>query len=299
MLKLIASTVWVWDAEWVPDAPTIRRVYGLAPNLTDTEVIEHAYREAGATPENPRPYLKTILCRIVSIAAVERLEKNGQVASLKVVSVPRLGEGLVDESVILQRFLDGAGRNKPQLVGFNTENADFPILVQRALVNRVTAPKFCDRPNKPWEGVDYFGGKQSDWNLDLLQIIGGRERRNWPSVHQLAAACGIPAKHGGAGDDVAALFSAGRIAEIIRYNQRDALTEYLIWLRLAYFAGKITSAQLDAEENLLVEMLLGMYAADTTRTDLVDFVQEWRGTIVAAMVPATSDEQTELAGADR
>lgn len=295
MIKVVAQHVWVYDAEWVPDPVTIRAVYGCPLEWSDAEVLEHAYKQAGATTENPRPFLKTILCRIVSIAAVKRMEQRGECVSLELVSVPKLGEGFVNEGTVIDRFLESVGRVKPQLVGFNNVNADLPAILQRALVNRVSAPKFCTRPMKSWEGVDYFG-KYSDWHIDLLNEVGSFGKGTNPTLHQIAAACGIPAKHGGSGSDVAELWNAGKLAEIIRYNQRDCLTTYLVWLRLAYLAGKVTSSQLDAEEALLVQALLKMIEADRTRLDLVSFVEEWRGQLaeLEALLP---QDTPALAGA--
>src|SRR4051812_45107519 len=100
MLKLVAPHVWVYDAEWVPDPVTIRAVYACPSEWSDAEVIEHAYEQAGATAENPRPYLKTVLCRIVSIAAVKRREQRGEV-SLELASLPRIGEGHLSEGSVV------------------------------------------------------------------------------------------------------------------------------------------------------------------------------------------------------
>jgi hypothetical protein len=73
MIRHIAPTVVAFDAEWVPDPTTGRRVYGLPPEATDDEVRETMWAAARrADTDDPRPYLKTVLCRVVSIAAVFR-----------------------------------------------------------------------------------------------------------------------------------------------------------------------------------------------------------------------------------
>lgn len=286
MLKLLPEDVWVFDCEWVPDPATGRRVYGLPPIVSDSDVIEEMFREAGATEENPRPYLKTALCRVVSIAAVKRTANaNGVAMSVELVSLPKLGEGLHDERKIVGSFLNNVGQVRPQIVGFNSISADLPALVQRALVHKVSSPKFCKRPNKPWEGIDYFG-KHSDWNVDLKDYCAVFSYgKATPSLNEMAAACGIPAKGGVSGGDVLELWLAGKHAEIIRYNQRDALTTYLLWLRVALFSGLMTREQFDIEETLIVEMLLRMWKEDG-REDLLDFAQEWRGTLFAETVAA-------------
>jgi predicted PolB exonuclease-like 3'-5' exonuclease len=275
VLKLLPDHVWSYDAEWVPDPDTCRRVYGLDPAMSDEDVRAHAFAQAGATADNPRPYLKTALCRVVSIAAVKR-STAANIVSLELVSLPKLGEGLHDERKIVGSFLNNVGQTKPQLVGFNSLSADLPALVQRALVHKVSSPKFCKRPNKPWEGIDYFG-KHSDWNVDLKEYVGCfAYGKATPSLHEIASACGIPAKGGVGGGDVLDLWLAGKHAEIIRYNQRDALTTHLLWLRVALFSGLVAREQHDAEESVLESMCLRMWREEG-RDDLRAFVEEWRG----------------------
>ena len=58
------------------------------------------------------------------------------------------------EAEIVSRFLNAVGDKRPQLVGFNSTNADLKILVQRATANSVQAAKFVKPPNKPWKDYD-------------------------------------------------------------------------------------------------------------------------------------------------
>ena len=234
MYKFIADNVIVFDAEWVPDADSGRRAYSLPLEIPDEEVIEQMYVEGGATPETPRPYLKTILCRVVSIAAVIRKKERNCEPKLILHSLPRIGEGTMDEKTIISRFLDGVGQHRAQIVGFNSTNSDIPILLQRGLACGVSAPKYCKRPPKPWEGVDYFA-RYGDYSIDLKDIVGGFYGKATPSLHELASVLGIPGKLETSGIEVADLWAKGDIESIVIYNQFDALTTYLIWLRSVYF----------------------------------------------------------------
>jgi predicted PolB exonuclease-like 3'-5' exonuclease len=213
VLKLLAPEVWVFDAEWIPDVDTGRRVLGLAAadlllGSSDSDVLDAMFKHGGATEENPRPYLKTVLCRIVSIAAVKRTETDGAV-TLSLVSLPGVTEGALSEAVIVDRFLKSVGKARPQLVGFNSASADLPAIIQRALVHRIAAPKFCARPAKPWEGVDYFV-KHGDWSVDLKDVLtGAGYGKSTPSLNEIAAACGIPAKGSIDGSSVLDLWQLG------------------------------------------------------------------------------------------
>lgn len=273
MFKNVHSSVWAFDAEWVPDPDTGRRVYGLDASMADADVVEEMFRQGGATDDEPRPYLKTVLCRLVSVSAVARTEEDG-VVRLQLHSLPTVGDCNAPEaaeSEILRRFLDGVGRARPQMVGYNSWSADFRILLQRAVALGVQAAGFAKRPDKPWEGVDYFGG--GDWHIDLIEVLAGRGRGR-PSLHEMAAASGIPGKFTGAGDNVLDSWQQGQLDAIIAYNEFDALTTYLLWLRVAYFGGFFDATEYEFEQSR-VQQLLRREGARPERKHLQQYLTEW------------------------
>ena len=138
-------------------------------------------------------------------------------------------------------------------MGYNSGGADLRILLQRGVALGVQAGDFARRPDKPWEGVDYFI-PNGDWHVDLQEILAGRSRGR-PSLHELAVASGIPGKLDVAGSDVQDLWQAGRIEHIVAYNECDAVTTYLLWLRVAHFAGFFDTDQYAAEQSLVRDLL--------------------------------------------
>ncbi len=273
MIKLLHPEVWAFDAEWVPDPATGRRTYDLPPDLPDEEVVAEMWRRGGATEEEPRPYLKTVLCRVVSVAAVIRKRSRDGSIALSLFSLPTPDNHAMPERELLDRFLAGIGRAKPQLVGFNSINADVTILVQRAVALGLQSAQFAERPNKPWEGPDYFA-KGSDFHVDLMNEFSGWGR-GAPTLHELATACGIPGKIGTDGRSVVDLWAAGEVRRIVQYNECDALTTYLIWLRLAHFAGLVTTEAFHAEETQLDQML-ERRAGEGDNAHLGVFLDRWR-----------------------
>ena len=197
MIKSVANEVWAYDCEWVPDLRAGRLVYGLPEELPDSEVLRVMWEQGGATPENPMPFLRTVVCRVVSIATViRRTLKNGEV-QLFLSTLPEAPEDTAqDEAYILHRFLaDGVSTHQPQLVGFNSRNADQRILTQRAIVNGLSLKHLCDRINaKPWESND----------IDLMDLVAGFGKSYAVSLHEIATLCGIPGKLDTTGDDVQA-----------------------------------------------------------------------------------------------
>ncbi|MCU0635514.1 MAG: 3'-5' exonuclease [Gemmatimonadaceae bacterium] len=272
MLKKVLDEIWAFDAEWVPCTATGRRTYGLSASTSDDDVLAHMYREGGATEENPRPFLKTMLCRVVSVAAMIRKVQGGQVR-LSLLALPRVEDGMGSEAAVIERFLSGIGKAKPQLVGFNSIDADLVILSQRALVHRLSVPKFAARPNKPWEGADYFANG-SDYNVDLKKEMSAWGKGT-PSLHEAATACGIPGKLGTTGLDVADMWRNGEIRRIVAYNECDAVTTYLLWLRCALLGGHVTPEAHEAEE-AQVEQFLDERACRPDGAHLGEFLDAWR-----------------------
>ena len=321
MFKMVKDLVWAFDAEWVPDPKAGRLLYGLAEDVPDEQVMQEMWKQGGATDENPTPYLKTVLCRMVSIAAVQRhRHKDGRV-TLHLLSLPRnpgaearsTGAGKTSETTgvssedagrpwqgagdppeeaggpsedsgessaeagspsedtgmaseetapeassgeadLIERFLSALGDRKPQLVGYNSMGADVRILVQRAVVLGLRCPKFASRPNKPWEGVDYFA-RGGDFHLDLKDYATPGWGQGSPSLHELAVLSGIPGKMETSGDQVPAMWLEGRLEDIVAYNECDALTTYLVWLRMAHFAGHFTGEAYAREQEEVWQLL--------------------------------------------
>lgn len=272
MFKLVAKHVWAFDAEWVPDPLSGRLAYDCAAEWDDDAVVEEMWRHGGATSEIPRPYLKTVLCRVVSVAAVVREQQADGSVKHRLTSLPRSSDGLLAERDLLHRFLSQVGAVRPQLVGFNSTSADLPALFQRALVNGLHLKDVCTRPNKPWEGVDYFA-KGSDHNVDLKDIFGGWGKAT-PSLHEIATACGIPGKMGTDGASVVDLWRQGRIREIVQYNEYDAISTFLLWLRAAHLGGFITSEAYEGEQEQF-EAMLRTRALQDGNAHLKTYVEQW------------------------
>jgi hypothetical protein len=274
MFKTIKNRVWAFDAEWIPDPLAGRLLYKLPADLPDKDVFAVMWQKGGATEEDPTPYLKTVLCRIVSIAAVER-RLEGTDVKLHLLSLPRDSRDpdQTDERHVVGTFVTKAGQYKPQLVGFNSASADLKAMIQRAVVLGLSMPDFCKRPNKPWEGDDYFDSRNSEASVDLKEVIGGWGKTA-PSLNEIATLSGIPGKMDVDGEQVASLWLNGDLDKIIAYNECDALTTYLLWLRIAYFGGHFTQPQYEQEQKLVREMI-DTEIAQNGKEHMKGFLDEW------------------------
>ncbi len=275
MFKTVQDRVWAFDLEWVPDPLAGTLVHGLDGSITEPEAImRQMWDRGGATEDDPTPFLKTVLCRVVSVAAVERKTGPDGDVSVTLVSLPHDPDDLeeVAEATIIGSFLDALGGKKPQLVGFNSLFSDLKILIQRGVLLGLSAPGFCTRPDKPWEGIDYFA-RGSDWNIDLKEILGGFGLIN-PSLHEVAVQCGIPGKMEVDGNAVAQLWLAGELPKIVHYNEYDALTTYLVWLRVAHFAGHFSDTAYAEEQQRVADLILAEIEGD--RPHLKNYLDEWQ-----------------------
>lgn len=278
MLKLLADSVFSFDVEWIPD-PQSAEILHQTKRVNEPgshaevsfEALWSAARKEG-DPEDFQPYLKTILCRIVSLAGILR-EKVPGGAELKLISLPTdpLNFAKSEEKALLVTFLKSVGRKKPQLVGYNSAQADVPIIVQRAIVHGLPGFGFSDRPDKPWLGVDYFDARNSEYNVDLADAMG--QYRDRPSLHQAATLSGIPGKIEVSGDSVAQMWAEGKLEEIVAYNEFDAFTTHLLWARVAHFSGLISSEEYVKEQELVRTLLQSEIKSG--KRHLQKFINEW------------------------
>jgi predicted PolB exonuclease-like 3'-5' exonuclease len=274
MIKNVMKRVWAFDIEWVPDPDAGRVLYDLPPDTAAEETMKVMWEKGGASEEDPTPFLKTAICRVVSVAALERREQPDGSVRLNLMALPRdpADSTQSSEASVVGTFLDALGKSRPQLVGFNSLQSDLKILIQRGLILGLSAPGFCERPDKPWEGIDYFA-RGSDWNIDLKEIVGGWGLSS-PSLHEIAVQSGVPGKMGVDGNDVAPLWLAGDLDRIVRYNECDALTTYLVWLRLAHFAGFFDDTAYGREQGLVMELLQTEIAMGG-REHLEEYLEAW------------------------
>lgn len=262
---------WSFDCEWAPDIAAGRRLYHIPRDVPDDEVLRVMWQEGGATQEDPQPFLKTLLCRVVSIAMIVRKTPDGGEPELKLISLPSLETSAPedpawDEKRILETFIGTwFAKCKPVFIGFNSRNSDLHILAQRTIVNGISAPDFAERVAlKPWNSPD----------IDIMEIVGGRGKSYGCSLHEIANLCGIPGKLDTTGDDVAGLYYGGKLRRIVEYNTFDAITTHLVWLRTELFAGHFTPAEYEAEVRRVRELLYAE-AAKPHGAYLAQYIDAW------------------------
>jgi predicted PolB exonuclease-like 3'-5' exonuclease len=272
----IHDRVWFFDLEWVPDIDAAKILLDLPDDVGEREAFEALWRNAGATPEKPRPFLKYLYSRIVPIAFLTRyVYYEGPEARIefKLHSLPSLPAEKAehDEGKLICDFLDALGRRKPQLVGYNSHESDVQVLIQRGIINQISAPMFCKRPDNKWDREDYFTRWDNEFHLDLLKLFSNGPMK--PRLDDMAKLCGFPGKIDVDGQQVADLWLEGELDKIVEYNQIDALNTYLIWLRVVYFCGKMTEQQYDTEITSFRAFLIA--ESEKGRAHVQQFLDKW------------------------
>lgn len=269
-----------FDMEWVPDAAGAKRLFDLDDDTTEIDAMQRLWEHSPNydAEKNPRPFLKYMFSRVVSIAFLSRKSffnrDNERVVEFSLNSLPKLPleEMDVHEASIIDRFLYILGERRPQLVGYNSAESDLQVLIQRGIINEVTAPAFNERPNKPWEGPDYFDARNSEAHFDILKKFSGGAMT--PRLDEMAKLCGYPGKIDVKGDQVTDLWLERDLTKIVEYNQIDVLNTYLVWLRVVYFAGQLTEEQYIDEQEQFREFL----ESETGKPEkafIKDFLAKW------------------------
>jgi len=274
VFKSVGDFVFSFDIEWIPDGEAARRLFGISIDSPQgmEDAFEALWKAGGSSKDRPQPYLKTMLCRIVSLCGILRERHRDGSVDLKLVRLPSsLMEGKPDaERLILEAFLKSVGKRKYQLVGYNSQQADLPIVVQRAIAHGLPGYGFTDRPDKPWEGHDYFS-PSSDDHIDLAPILGRYQQM--PSLHEAAVVSGIPGKIDASGGSVAEMWLAGDCPGIIDYNECDAFTTHLLWARVAHFGGHLSDQAYRTEQAKVRDLLEAEIAGG--KPHLQRFLEQW------------------------
>jgi 3'-5' exonuclease len=125
------GSVIVWDLETVPDLRGFAAVNGLA-GKTDEEV-----REA-IGDKFPKHIYHSIVCIGALVA-----RREDDFWAVEALGAPHVGER--SEKELISAFVGRIAELSPQLVTFNGNSFDLPVLGYRAMIHAVAAPGLAER----------------------------------------------------------------------------------------------------------------------------------------------------------
>ncbi len=247
----MTQNVIVWDLETVPDLRRWAEANGLV-GKTEAEL-----REAHG-PKFPKHLYHSIVC--IGALIAHREDKCWKVTA---IGAPHVGERT--EKELITSFVDRIADLTPQLITFNGNSFDLPVLRYRAMINEVSAPGLSAR--------SYFN-RYSEDALDLCDALASFTPGGKATLDEVSRAMGAPGKpHDIDGGEVAAYFAQGRIKEISDYCETDIVNTYRVWLRYALFRGTLSEAEFKASEADLTEFIT---ARTETKPHLQHFVNRDR-----------------------
>ncbi|MHB1543664.1 MAG: 3'-5' exonuclease [Gammaproteobacteria bacterium] len=229
----MSETVLAFDIETIPDIDLGSRLYGLE-GLADAEQFE-ALLQKRRQDASGSEFMPIHLHRVIVIGMVLKTPEGLRCFSL--------GTGVPTERERIERFFAGLERWIPRLVSWNGTQFDLPVLNYRSLRYGISAARY-------WE----TGERHSDFRFnnylarfhwrhtDLMDVLGGYQAgRNSVRLAEAAQLVGLPGKLGFAGDQVLEQYLKGQLERIDRYCETDALTTYLLFLRLEKMRGRLDS----------------------------------------------------------
>ena len=198
----------VFDIETVPDIDGLRKLHELDSELLPADIAEMAFQFRRQVTGND--FLQLHLHKIVAISCALR-DKDG-------FCVWSLGSAEDTEAELIRRFFEGIDRYTPQLVSWNGNGFDLPVLHYRSMIHGI-------RANRYWETGE--NDRDFKWNnylsryhtrhLDLMDSLALHQPRANVALNDLAQLIGFPGKLGMDGSQVWKSFQDGKGAEIRNY----------------------------------------------------------------------------------
>jgi 3'-5' exonuclease len=224
-------SVIVWDLETVPD---------LAGFAAANDLVGKS--DADIRGELGNKFPKHIYHTIVCIGALVAYRESDHWA-VDALGAPHIGERT--EKQLIATFCDKIAELKPQLVTFNGNSFDLPVLRYRAMIHGVSAPGLAARL--------YFNRYTED-AVDLCDILSSFAPHSKASLNELSKIMGMPGKPEGIdGNEVERYFLEGRIKEIADYCETDVVNTYRVWLRYELFRGTLSQDVFEASERKLAD----------------------------------------------
>jgi predicted PolB exonuclease-like 3'-5' exonuclease len=229
----MSGSVIVWDVETVPDLPGFAAANDLV-GKPDADI------RAALGNKFPKHIYHTIVC--IGALVAHRESDHWAVDAL---GAPHVGERT--EEQLVSAFCEKIAELAPQLVTFNGNSFDLPVLRYRAMIHGIAARGLAARP--------YFNRYTED-SVDLCDILSSFAPHTKASLNELSKIMGMPGKPGGIdGTDVEPYFLEGRIREIAAYCETDVVNTYRVWLRYELFRGRLSESEHQASERCVADFI--------------------------------------------
>ncbi|PID46890.1 MAG: 3'-5' exonuclease [Proteobacteria bacterium] len=209
----------------VPCAEAGRAIYQLGDLSDDgvSKAMMHLQHQKNGTERLPLNQYQ-----IVAISAVS-IEDDS-------VGVQILGDEQSTEAELLVQLAELL-ELVPDLVSWNGDEFDLPIIGYRLLKYGIACPAFWKRDSLQEDSIQ---------SLDLMYELSGYSDTAMPSLSDMAKILGLSGEMGLQSIDVLAQYQANNLTIIRQACEVDALNTYLIYLKFLRTSGDLSEADYNA-----------------------------------------------------
>jgi predicted PolB exonuclease-like 3'-5' exonuclease len=245
-------SILVFDIETIPDAQGLEKLE-LIQNSSNQDVNDYLVK---LKQEKGSDFLPLHLHKVIAISCVLRRDGKSGNAEFFVNSLGGLD---ASEEEIIQRFYSLIDKYQPQLVSWNGNGFDLPVLHYRSLIHNINAYQYWDMGDrKDFTSKEYkYNNYISRYHLrhiDLMDLLAMYQPKAFAKMDDMAKLCNLPGKLGMDGSQVWNEYQKGNLDKIRAYCETDVANTYLLYQK---FNGmRFADANLfEQEKRILAESL--------------------------------------------
>ncbi|WP_230657825.1 3'-5' exonuclease [Psychrobacter sp. I-STPA10] len=255
----LPEQILIFDIETIPDLDTGKRLYPQLAALSDTDALTAltAMRQQEANTTFMRLPLHKIAC--LSMLWVDSKQQRFRLKSFALNDY--------QEAEIINTFFNIFASDKkveklPNIVSWNGNGFDIPVIQYRAMHHKLTAPAFFnDKFHNDYKYNNYvnrYHTRHIDL-MDRLSMFGASTRQQ---LDVIASLCGLAGKQDIDGSMVVDLVQNQDWHTLTTYCESDVINTWLLYLRWQLLQGNLT---LDSHSQW--QMLTQHYLQSITNSD--------------------------------
>ncbi|HLJ96602.1 MAG TPA: 3'-5' exonuclease [Gemmataceae bacterium] len=257
-----ATAFLVLDTESIPDGRLLSRVKYPAEDLSPLEAIQRAQAEARELSPKGSDFLP-VSFQVPIAVCILRIASDFRLQAIRCLDAPHFRpQRIVEEFWRGLTHYKARSGNRAKLVTFNGRGFDLPLLELAAFRYGCCASDYFLNSRNRYNGeVDLF-----DWltNYGACRLAGG--------LNLFSKILGKPGKMEVSGNQVYAMYLAGKIQEINDYCMFDTLDTYFVFLRTRVLRGDIS---LEEEQDLVAAGKNWINAKTAELPALRQYLQNW------------------------